>query len=75
MPLRGDEVRTCWEDGAVAVVPDPPIPGRLDLLTVGRIGETPPPDEPPPAVPRESRAVSGSGRLWVEVEAAVAVEA
>lgn len=73
MPLRGDEVRTCWEDGAVAVAPDPPIPGRLDLLTVGRIGEVPPSDEPQPAIPRESRAVSGSGRLWVEVEVAVEV--
>jgi hypothetical protein len=31
-PLRGDEVRACWEDAAAAVEPDPAIPGLLDLL-------------------------------------------
>jgi hypothetical protein len=38
-PLRGDEVRACWEDGAVAVAPDPVTPGLLDLLTVAALGE------------------------------------
>src|SRR6476660_1896094 len=32
-PLRGDEVRACWEDGAVPALPDAPAPGLLDLLT------------------------------------------
>lgn len=67
-PLRGDEVRACWEDGATAAPPDPETPGLLDLLTVGRLGEAPQPEEPLPAIPRASRARSGSGRLWVEVE-------
>jgi hypothetical protein len=43
-PLRGDEVRACWEDGAVPLAPDPPIPGLLDLLTVAALGEVAPPD-------------------------------
>ena len=38
-PLQGDEVRACWEDGAVPMAPDPITPGLLDLLTVARIGE------------------------------------
>ena len=32
-PLRGDEVRSCWEDGALPLQPEPSIPGLLDLLT------------------------------------------
>ena len=32
-PLRGDEVRPCWVDGAVPLPPEPSIPGLLDLLT------------------------------------------
>jgi hypothetical protein len=50
VPLRGDEVRACWEDGAVPLAPDPPIPGLLDLLTVAALGETVP--EAPAARPR-----------------------
>jgi hypothetical protein len=38
-PLQGDEVRACWEDGAVPVPPDPAAPGLLDLLTVAALGE------------------------------------
>ena len=37
-PLQGDEVRACWEDGAVPLPPDPMTPGLLDLLTIGRLG-------------------------------------
>lgn len=33
LPLIGDEVRPCWEDGAVPAAPDPQTPGLLDLLT------------------------------------------
>ena len=79
-PLQGDEVRVCWEDGAVPLPPDPVTPGLLDLLTVGRLGD-PATDVDPggPADPRVAppnqagrRAAastpSGSRRLWVEVE-------
>jgi hypothetical protein len=38
-PLQGDEVRACWEDGAVPVPPDPATPGLLDLLTVAALRE------------------------------------
>jgi hypothetical protein len=38
-PLNGDEVRACWEDGALPVPPDPMIPGLLDLLTVRALRE------------------------------------
>lgn len=76
-PLRGDEVRACWEDGAVPFPPDPAIPGLLDLLTVGALGEADPEDataldRPRPAVRRESpvpRLRTVSTRDWVEVEA------
>ena len=39
LPLVGDEVRACWEDGAVALPPDPVTPGLLDLLAVGRLAD------------------------------------
>jgi hypothetical protein len=72
-PLQGDEVRACWEDGAVATPADPVTPGLLDLLTVGRLGGQPlgDADEPgSPPGPRLAVAPSGGGRrLWVEVEA------
>ena len=83
-PLQGDEVRACWEDGAVPLPPDPVTPGLLDLLTVAPIGEPPalPPDRAASALPDDEAAVrpaarpaaltnstpSGSRRLWVEVE-------
>ena len=38
-PLVGDEVRACWQDGALPIPPDPVTPGLLDLLTVAAIGE------------------------------------
>ncbi|HET7030649.1 MAG TPA: hypothetical protein VFI34_09070 [Candidatus Limnocylindrales bacterium] len=75
-PLHGDEVRACWEDGAIPVPPDPSIPGLLDLLTVRALGEARPELHPGPAataserpgrpVPR-LRSVSPN-RGWVEVE-------
>jgi hypothetical protein len=72
-PLQGDEVRSCWEDGAVAAPPDPVTPGLLDLLTVARLGSSPAgdADEPVPrSAPRLASApTGGSHRLWVEVEA------
>jgi hypothetical protein len=76
-PLRGDEVRACWEDGALPIAPDPAMPGLLDLLTTARLHEAP----AATAVPggrdqggrREDGPVPGgerpSRRLWVEVEA------
>jgi hypothetical protein len=83
-PLQGDEVRACWEDGAVPVPPDPVTPGLLDLLTVAAIGGPPAPDpegtsaaisddeaELRPAARRRgtpNSSASGSHRLWVEVE-------
>ena len=75
-PLRGDEVRACWEDGAIPVPPEPAIPGLLDLLTVRALGEVDPADaaslDPPrSAVRRESpvpRLRTASPRDWVEVE-------
>jgi hypothetical protein len=71
-PLQGDEVRVCWEDGAVAAPPDPVTPGLLDLLTIAALGssrtaEADPPEKEPPAH-RAPRTDTGSRRLWVEVE-------
>ena len=72
-PLRGDEVRACWEDGTVAAPPDPVTPGLLDLLTPAAIGPQYPVDEARPrAVARpgfEPTDIGRSRRLWVEVEA------
>jgi hypothetical protein len=73
-PLQGDEVRACWEDGAVATPADPVTPGLLDLLTVGRLGGHPPSDADEPGsdpAPRAAAAstTGGSRRLWIEVEA------
>ena len=77
-PLRGDEVRACWEDGAAPIPPDPSTPGLLDLLTVRALGELDAPGEETPAaradreparekpVPR-LRSVNPN-RAWVEVE-------
>lgn len=75
LPLNGDEVRACWEDGAIPVPPDPAMPGLLDLLTVRAAAE--PYDGSPdafgpaadsgPRRPAPNR--TGTGRLWVEVEA------
>jgi hypothetical protein len=73
VPLQGDEVRSCWEDGAVAAPPDPATPGLLDLLTVAALGsqQLGDADEPPrAAAPRVAvNSASGRRRLWVEVEA------
>jgi hypothetical protein len=70
-PLRGDEVRACWEDGATPVVPEPSTPGLLDLLTEQAM--------PEPAEPFVSRPIAvrpiprlrdhGNTRDWVEIEA------
>ena len=77
LPLRGDEVRACWEDGSVPLAPDPEMPGLLDLLTVralatpgGADDEAPGEaiDEPERRRTAARRAASGSSRLWVEVE-------
>jgi len=74
-PLQGDEVRACWEDGAVARPPEPVTPGLLDLLTVAGIGEPASSRDAdgsrpsaPGASPSIATASSGSRRLWVEVE-------
>ena len=75
LPLIGDEVRSCWEDGAAPVLPDPPTPGLLDLLTDTALE----PAEPRPrrigvAEPAFAEAAAASDgapnrREWVEVEA------
>jgi hypothetical protein len=70
-PLHGDEVRACWEDGAVPLPPDPATPGLLDLLTVRPPGEpAAATDGHPASSPPVARAAAsrGSRRLWVEVE-------
>ena len=74
LPLNGDEVRACWEDGAVPFPPDPAMPGLLDLLTVRALGEPlddgvdagQPARESSRQRPAPNR--TGAGRLWVEVE-------
>jgi hypothetical protein len=73
-PLRGDEVRACWEDGAAPILPEPAIPGLLDLLTERAMPE---PAAAEPFVPRAPvtprpipRSVTPApSREWVEVEA------
>ena len=73
-PLRGDEVRACWEDGAAPILPEPSIPGLLDLLTERAMPE---PAALEPFVPRAPVAARpiprssnpASSRDWVEVEA------
>jgi hypothetical protein len=75
-PLNGDEVRACWEDGAMPVPPDPSIPGLLDLLTVRALGDPMPTSDPTPAPEAEARRERPTPRLrsispnrdWVEVE-------
>jgi hypothetical protein len=84
LPLNGDEVRACWADGAIPVPPDPAMPGLLDLLTVRALGhpdaeEVAARDRGEAEAEADSgagrrrsgaaRTVSGSNRLWVEVEA------
>ena len=73
VPLQGDEVRACWEDGAVPAPPDPVTPGLLDLLTVAALGrqQSSDVDDPAsPAMPRFAVApTGGSRRLWIEVDA------
>jgi hypothetical protein len=59
-PLQGDEVRACWQDGAVPAPPDPVTPGLLDLLTVARIGERIDGDPVPPGA-SPSQASSDAG--------------
>ncbi|HUQ77931.1 MAG TPA: hypothetical protein VM427_03525 [Patescibacteria group bacterium] len=74
LPLNGDEVRACWEDGAIPLAPEPAMPGLLDLLTVGALGE--PLDggaeslesAGPVGLRRPAAERTGTGRLWVEVE-------
>jgi hypothetical protein len=77
-PLHGDEVRACWEDGATAIPPDPPIPGLLDLLTEAvlpmpdLVPEEPAraarPDRPVPRLRSASVRSVAPSRDWVEVE-------
>jgi hypothetical protein len=73
-PLLGDEVRACWEDGAIPRPPDPAMPGLLDLLTAPMLGAAVGPraadDEPlRPAARRASADDLPRHRRWVEVEA------
>ena len=75
LPLNGDEVRACWEDGAIPVPPDPAMPGLLDLLTVRAVGEPleggadAPESAGDSSLRRPAPNGTGVGRLWVEVEA------
>jgi hypothetical protein len=73
-PLRGDEVRACWEDATAPVVPEPAVPGLLGLLTDHAHGDPAP--EVVPFVPRPAELPAvranrdpGNARDWVEVEA------
>lgn len=74
LPLNGDEVRACWEDGAIPAPPDPAMPGLLDLLTVRALGEplaggADAPEAAGDSIQRRPAASrAGTGRLWVEVE-------
>jgi len=78
-PLHGDEVRSCWEDGAAAIAPDAPIPGLLDLLTERALPGPPETTEPAqpvrlprpmePAAARLRSVTPNRGRDWIEVEA------
>ena len=70
LPLRGDEIRVCWEDARGAAQPQP-TDDASDWLPDPEPVE-PPPDAPvalPVLAPTGGHAVSGSARLWVEVEA------
>jgi hypothetical protein len=58
-PLSGDEVRACWEDGAVAAPDRPP-----DWLPEPAMTPAAAPAVPIALDPRPS-----AGRLWVEVDA------
>jgi len=73
-PLRGDEVRACWEDAATPALPDPVIPGLLGLLTEAALADVDPEilvSVPRPIELRPVRAVRdpANTRDWVEVEA------
>jgi len=80
-PLRGDEVRACWEDGAVPIAPEPSIPGLLDLLSerampevvapvpIASPGATDPIERPNPALRLRPTTPVVVRRDWVEVEA------
>ena len=78
-PLRGDEVRACWEDGAVPILPEAPVPGLLDLLTERALSHEPETDDPAlavrlprpmePAAARLRSLTPARGRDWIEVEA------
>jgi hypothetical protein len=71
-PLNGDEVRACWEDGAVPLAPDPVTPGLLDLLTVRALGDPGPGSSQEEAgtqpIGRRDRGRMAGQRSWVEVE-------
>ena len=76
-PLRGDEVRACWEDGAAPPIPEAPVPGLLDLLTERALPifteavEAVPraPTRPMDPAAARLRSVTPNTRDWVEVEA------
>jgi hypothetical protein len=71
VPLRGDEVRACWEDGSMPPPPDPATPGLLDLLTVQPLAGAQMSTAGNGAVagPATGARREPSGhRMWVEVE-------
>ena len=72
-PLEGDEVRACWEDGAIPLEPEPSIPGLLDLLTeralpVMTSEEGVEAEGARPARPVRRLRSTTVSRDWVEVE-------
>src|SRR4051794_14583072 len=71
-PLRGDEVRPCWEDAATPAAPEPSIPGMLGLLTEADVPTTGVATVLPRPIPLERFRHGAAGqpsRDWIEVEA------
>jgi hypothetical protein len=73
-PLEGDEVRACWEDGAIPMEPEPSTPGLLDLLTERALPvivseDTVHGDEPRRVRPVHRLRSTTVSREWVEIEA------
>jgi hypothetical protein len=69
-PLRGDEIRACWDDPRSAKQPPPGDPAPDWLPDVDPSTPVPPPTGTLPVVSpaRDSVLPSRGARLWVEVD-------